>query len=130
MDTYGPIDERCSGVSGLEGSQGRSHDALRPRISRHVRASETRTGRSVTGTSSKSGSIRVTGHPRMRPTVLIILLRCGVCHEIYPIRSALRDFRGALLSIRVAPVRVVRRVVSRALVLRVLLRDLFRMPVF
>src|SRR5277367_1446652 len=82
METYGPIDERCSGVSGLDGSHGRSHDAFRTLISRHARASETRTGRSATGASSKSGSVRVAGHPWMRPTALIIPLRGTLCHAI------------------------------------------------
>ena len=40
------------------------------RISRQVRASETRTGRSMTGASSRSGSVRVAGHPWMRPTAV------------------------------------------------------------
>ena len=70
MPTYGPIGDRTSGVSGLDGSHGRSHEALRTRISRQVRASETRTGRSTTGASSRSGSVRVAGHPRMRPTAV------------------------------------------------------------
>src|SRR6516165_8161508 len=70
MATYGPSDERCSGVSGLDGSHGRSHDAFRTRISRHVRASDTRTGRNATGASRRSGSVRVAGHPRIRPTAV------------------------------------------------------------
>src|SRR6185437_6542535 len=64
------------GVSGFDGSHGRSQDAFRTRISRQVRASETRTGRSDTGASSRSGSLRVAGHPWMRPTASIIPL-CG-----------------------------------------------------
>ena len=50
---YGPRLDRYSGVSGLVGSQGRSHGALRTRISRQVRASLTRTGRSSTGSPSR-----------------------------------------------------------------------------
>ncbi len=70
MDTYGPIGDLTSGVSGLDGSHGRSHEAFRTRISRQARASETRTGRSKTGASSRSGSVRVAGHPWMRPTAV------------------------------------------------------------
>src|SRR5580692_2925443 len=95
IDTYGPSGDRTSGVSGFDGSHGRSHVALRTRISRHVRASETRTGRSTTGASSRSGSVMVAGHPRIRPTV--------VYHspERHLMRSkrrrlALRNFRGTL----------------------------------
>ena len=36
--------------------------------------SDMRMGRSLTGASSKSGSFRMAGHPRIRPTVLILLL--------------------------------------------------------
>ena len=50
---YGPRLDRYSGVSGLVGSQGRSHGAFRTRISRQVRASLTRTGRSPTGSPSR-----------------------------------------------------------------------------
>ena len=46
---YGPRLDLKSGVSGLVGSHGRSHDAFLTRISRHIRASLTRTGRSSTG---------------------------------------------------------------------------------
>ncbi len=82
METYGPIDERISGVSGLDGSHGRSHEAFRTRISRQVRASATRTGRSTTGASSRSGSVRVAGHPWMRPTASIIPLSGTLCHPV------------------------------------------------
>src|ERR1700733_4804815 len=78
IETYGPIDERVSGVSGLDGSHGRSHEAFRTRISRQVRASETRTGRSTTGASSRSGSVRVAGHPWMRPTPVNLSPECYV----------------------------------------------------
>ena len=50
---YGPRLDRYSGVSGLVGSHGRSHGAFLTRISRHMRASPTRTGRSSTGWSSR-----------------------------------------------------------------------------
>ena len=50
---YGPRLDRYSGVSGLVGSHGRSHGAFLTRISRHGRASLSRTGRSSTGFSSR-----------------------------------------------------------------------------
>src|SRR5215472_9503849 len=68
IETYGLRLDRYSGVSGLVGSQARSHPALRTRVSRQAAASLTRTGRRLTGRSSRSGSVRVTGQPRMRPT--------------------------------------------------------------
>jgi hypothetical protein len=70
MDTYGPIGDLTSGVSGFDGSHGRSHEAFLTRISRQARASDTRTGLSMTGASSRSGSVRVAGHPWMRPTAV------------------------------------------------------------
>src|ERR1019366_3690724 len=68
IDTYGLMADRYSGVSGLVGSQGRSHSALRTRESRQAPASRTRTGRRPIGASSRAGSMIVTGHQRTRPT--------------------------------------------------------------
>src|SRR5215831_14447900 len=82
METYGPRLDRYSGVSGLVGSQARSQAALRTRVSRHVAASFTRTGRRATGISRRSGSVRVTGQPRMRPTTPSFLGSGLVRHSV------------------------------------------------
>src|SRR5215467_3430553 len=65
---YGPRLVWYSGVSGLVGSHGRSHSALRTRASRHGLASRAASGRSVTGELSRLGSDRVAGHPRAYAT--------------------------------------------------------------
>src|ERR1022692_4018448 len=83
IDTYGLMVDRYSGVSGLVGSQGRSHSALRTRESRQMPASRTRTGRRAIGASSRAGSMIVTGHPRMRPTGPII--------PLFPVGTLRRD---------------------------------------
>src|SRR5215467_11928484 len=64
---YGPRLVRYSGVSGLVGSHGRSHAALRTRASRHVGASLTLIGRRVTGAPRSAGSVRV-AHPCVAAT--------------------------------------------------------------
>src|SRR6201995_523417 len=66
---YGPRLDRYSGVSGLVGSHGRSQGAFLTRISRHMRASLTRTGRRLTGCSSGGALVKVTGQARSRPTI-------------------------------------------------------------
>ena len=65
---YGPRLVWYSGVSGLVGSHGRSHSALRTRASRHGFASLAASGRSATGELSRLGSVSVTGHPRAYTT--------------------------------------------------------------
>jgi hypothetical protein len=79
METNSLGAEGCDGTAGSEASQGLSHDSFTARTSRQSRASETRTGRRMTAASSKSGSVRVAGHPWIRPTVAIISLSSGQC---------------------------------------------------
>src|SRR5215467_16105650 len=61
---YGPRLVWYSGVSGLVGSHGRSHSALRTLASRHGRASLAASGRRATAQLSRLGSVRVAGQPR------------------------------------------------------------------
>src|SRR5262245_35893775 len=65
---YGPRLVWYSGVSGLVGSHGRSHSALRTLASRHGRASLAVSGRSVTGHLRRLDSVRVAGQPRAYDT--------------------------------------------------------------
>src|SRR5215472_3972609 len=77
---YGPRLVWYNGVSGLVGSQGRSHSALRTRASRHDRASLAPSGRSATGAPSSTGSVSVAGQPVAYTTTPSLRVRARARH--------------------------------------------------
>src|SRR5215469_7569200 len=72
---YGPRLDWYSGVSGLVGSHGRSHSALRTRVARQAAASLVISGRRATGDLSRLDSVSVTGQPRAYAIALSSRLR-------------------------------------------------------